>query len=353
MSEFERHLLNPVFVTTLGVLGLLLGSFLNVVIHRVPRDESIVSPPSHCPQCNHAIAWYENIPVLSWLWLRGKCSGCQAPISPRYALVELLTGFLFLAAYARFGWGYGLVPALCFICLVVPLVFIDAELWILPFELTLPGLVLGLVLRVPMGWPAVQDGLWGAGVAFLAFRLMEWGGWLALRKEALGAGDKFLMALLGAFLGWKPLLGIILLSSVQGAVWGIASLLITGRAGPAMPQPEGPTPQGGRRAARGSSDAEEPPLTFTPEFLLPGLPLWKRLLLFPYTVFLQPIPDDPPLPEGAAPDAEPEWTPGATNLPFGPWIGLAGLEVLLLGPFLSQLAGHTLLGAALQLIFPS
>jgi leader peptidase (prepilin peptidase) / N-methyltransferase len=322
----------------LGVLGLLIGSFLNVVIARVPSGESIVSPPSHCPKCNHRIAWYENVPVLSWLLLRGKCSSCKAPISPRYVLVELLTGLLFVLCFLRFGVGWPLVGALLFVSFVVPLIFTDAEHWILPDQLTLPGIAFGVLVQIPLGADAVWTAVFGAVTGFLVLRAMEWFGWLAFRKEAMGGGDKFLLALVGAFLGWRPMLGIISMSAMQAAVWGIAMLLIFGRAGPAVP---------GDSEARQLPDVpseqlapEEPDLTFSPAIFSTGLSWMQRLLLIPYTVLLQDIPDPPQAPEGSS--DQPEWVPGKTNLPFGPWIGLAGLQIMLLGPTLSALSQGTM-----------
>ncbi len=324
----------------LGVLGLLIGSFLNVVIARVPSGESIVSPPSHCPKCNHQIAWYENVPVLSWLWLRGKCSGCKAPISPRYVLVELLTGLLFVLCFLRFGVGWPLVAALLFVSFVIPLIFTDAEHWILPDQLTLPGIVFGVLVQIPLGADAVWTAVFGAVTGFLVLRAMEWFGWLAFRKEAMGGGDKFLLALVGAFLGWRPMLGIISLSAMQAAVWGIAMLLVFGRAGPAVavnleskPSADEPEP-------------DEPELTFSPAVFATDLSLMQRLLLIPYTLLLQDIPDPPPSTEGST--DEPEWIPGKTNLPFGPWIGLAGLQVMLLGPTLTALSQGTVFGPWVQ-----
>lgn len=376
-------------------LGLLFGSFLNVVIHRLPRAESETStwwvgysslwtpPRSACPHCGHEIRWYENIPVFSWLALRGKCSGCKAPISPRYVLVELMTGLLFAGCFVRFGLTYPLLPALVMMVLVVPLVFIDAEHWILPFELTLPGIVLGILLAVPMGWQAVANSAIGAGVAFLAFRLMEYFGWLLFRKEALGAGDKYLLALLGAFLGWRPLFAVLFLSSLQGAVFGGLNLLLRGRAGPeregqAKPEGQPATSQPEPAVARGQgadttapsaptdptatppvdpttavAEEEEEVFTFTPDFLKPGLSVARRLVLLPWTMLLQPIPDDPVMDETAEGEAaeEAEWTPGVTSLPFGPWIGLAGIEVMLLTPWLHATFAGTPFGMTLKLLF--
>ncbi|MBJ6759360.1 prepilin peptidase [Myxococcaceae bacterium JPH2] len=317
------------FFLYLFVLGLCVGSFLNVVIARVPEELSIVRPRSRCPKCGHVLAWYENIPVASWLWLRAKCQACRAPISPRYVLVELLTGLLFLACQRRFGWTYELVPALVLVMLLVPLTFIDLEHWILPFSLTLPGIAAGVLLAIPRGMDVVRDAAVGALVGFLAFRLMEYLGWKVFKKEALGGGDKFLVALLGAFLSWRALLGILFFSSLQGAVVGVALLALTGRAGPrGEPAPESaadaPPPEGEEPEA-------EPELKMTWEFTRPGLSWGKRLLLIPWCLVFQPIPDAPVDEAGE----EEDWVPGPTNIPFGPWLAVAGLELMLLGPWLA------------------
>lgn len=333
-------------------MGLSVGSFLNVVIARVPHDESIVRPRSKCPKCGHQLPWYENIPVVSWLMLRGRCSGCQAPISPRYILVELLTGALFVACVPRFGLDWELVSALVFLSLLIPLIFIDAEHWILPFELTLPGIAAGVLLAVPRGQEAVMTAVGGAVAAFLTFRVLEFLGWAATGREALGAGDKYLLAMIGAQLGWKSLLGVILLSSLQGSVVGLVRLKLTGRAGPEK-EPEDPAPaerplapdgEGGEEEA--AAPAREP---FTPEFLKPGLPLWKRLVLVPFTLFLQDIPDSPP-PDDETGDI-PEWEPQANNMPFGPWIGLAGIQVMLLGPWLVAQLAHSPYRLLAEIVF--
>ena len=269
----------------LGILGLLLGSFLNVVIARVPHGQSIVSPRSRCPNCGHQLAWYENIPVLSWLALKGKCHGCKAPISPRYVLVELLTAALFLACLRRFDWTYELVPALVLVLLLVPLTFIDLEHWLLPFVLTIPGILLGIALAIPAGTERLIDSAIGAAAGWLAFLLLEIVGEKIFKKEALGGGDKYLLALLGAFLGANALLGITFLASLQGALVGSLLLLVRGRAGPApAPAPSSET----------------------------------------------------------ASDEEDDWEPGPTNIPFGPWLALAGLEILLLGPFLASILPGTM-----------
>lgn len=324
---------SPLAAVWLAILGLCVGSFLNVVIARLPFDESIVHPRSRCPKCGRQLPWYENIPVFSWLMLRGRCKGCGQPISARYVIVELLTGVLFLACLARFGWNYPLAPALLFVTILIPLVFIDAEHWILPFELTIPGIVLGVLMAIPMGTQRLIGALLGAAIGYLAFRAMEFFGWLAFRKEALGAGDKFLVAMAGAFLTHQALLGLVLLSSVQGASFGSLRLWLTGRAGPkseatsSEPPPTAPSGEGTQTEEELSG---EPTMTWA--FLAPGLSVGKRLMLLPYSLFWQAIPDEP---KDEAGD-EIEWVPGETNLPFGPWIGLAALELLLLGPLLFE-----------------
>ncbi len=399
----------------LAVLGLCVGSFLNVVIARMPHAEldepeptgfmnrvraafrfsghayaSLWTPKhSKCPHCGHQIRWYENIPVVSWLALRGQCSSCKAPISPRYILVELLTGTLFVTLLTRFEWDWQLVSALTFLTFLIPLIFIDAEHWILPFELTLPGILGGVLLAIPRGNEAFMFALGGAVAGFIAFRVMEFIGWAATGTEALGAGDKYLLAMVGAQVGWKGLLGVILLSSLQGSIVGIARMKLTGRAGPKNKSPLSPAGEGqgeGRTelpppaektdtqtttapteapgennsaltstlsretgvSDNDSADDENRREPFTPEFIKPGYAWWARVLLVPYTIFLQDIPDAPPPDESGE---VPEWEPGANNIPFGPWIGLAGIEVLLFGPRIAESLAHTPFRLMAEIIF--
>jgi leader peptidase (prepilin peptidase) / N-methyltransferase len=260
---------------TLFVLGAVVGSFLNVVIARVPRQISIVWPGSRCPKCGAALSWFENLPLLSWTVLQGRCRHCAAPISPRYPLVELLTAFLFVACLSRFGLSWALLRGLLLVSFLVPLAFIDLEHWVLPFVLTIPGAAVGLLSATLMGWSSLLECLIGAAVGFSFFLGLEVLLRLILRREALGAGDKWLVMLVGAFLGYRPLFGVLLLSNLQGALVGGALFLVHGRAGPAVPAP-------------------------------------------------------------GAPAAEDDWAPGPTHLPFGPWIALAALELLLLGPWLAS-----------------
>lgn len=333
-----RALVDTLLTWWLAAVGLSVGSFLNVVIARLPHGQSVVKPRSRCPHCGHQLPWYQNIPVLSWLMLRGRCAGCKAPISPRYIFVELLTGALFLAAASRYGFNWTLVSALVCLCLVVPLIFIDAEHWILPFELTLPAIAMGILLALPLGLSAVEFATVGALAGFVAFRALEWVGWWVTGREALGAGDKYLLAAIGTQVGWKALFVVILFSSLQGAVVGLIRLRLTGRAGPAASNPEADVEEA-------SPSSREP---LTPAFTAPGLAWWKRIALFPYTVFLQDIPDAPPPDEDTGSEAE--WQPQANNLPFGPWIGLAGIEVMLLGPWLTRALAETPWGVTAELL---
>jgi leader peptidase (prepilin peptidase)/N-methyltransferase len=310
-----QDLVERAAVVLVFVLGLLFGSFLNVVIARVPHDQSIVTPRSRCPRCGHQLAWYENIPVVSWLALRARCSSCALPISWRYPLIELLTALLFLACQRRFGWTPELVSGLVLVLLLVPLAFIDLEHWILPFELTLPGIGAGLALSVPLGMERLIDSAIGAAAGFFVFWGLEWLGEKIFKKEALGGGDKYLLALIGAFLTWKPLLGVIFLSSLQGAVVGMVMLLIRGRAGPA------PGPETSADSTT-TSDPGTPPVTSDPTTADPTARPGTEQAGAERTG------------EEEADEEEDDWVPGPTNIPFGPWLSVAALEVMLLGPWL-------------------
>jgi len=357
------------FAVFLAALGLVVGSFLNVVIARVPMEQSIVHPRSRCPKCGHAITWYENIPVLSWLWLRGRCSHCKAPISVRYPLIELLTGVLFLACLRRLGWEYPLVPALILVTLLVPLTFIDLEHWLLPFELTLPGIVLGIATAIPMGSTRVRDAALGVGFAFLGLWFTEKLGARLFKREAMGGGDKWLLALIGAFLTWRAVMLVLILASIQGAVVGILLILFQGRAGPAPKpkaslapgEPSAPTPPTVAPATETppteTSPAAAPPMETPPAAAPPavGATAMMPAEVAPPTARL-PVEEAnatshgpaaqsqaalaPPSPKNPQ-DFEDDWVPGPTAIPFGPWLALAALEVLLAGPLLAQFLPET------------
>jgi len=228
----------------LGLLGLCVGSFLNVVVHRMPKmlearwqadaadmlgkpapateAISLSRPASRCPACGHAIRWYENIPVISWLVLRGKCSACKTPISVRYPLVELATAGLFVACGVQFGAQPTTLLWCGFVAVLVAASLIDWDTTLLPDDLTLPLLWAGLVVAA-LGWTtlSLSDALWGTVAGYLSLWSVYWLFKLTTGKEGMGYGDFKLLAALGAWLGWSMILPIVLGSSIIGAVVGI------------------------------------------------------------------------------------------------------------------------------------
>ena len=236
---------NPLaFTLTCAFLGLIVGSFLNVVIHRLPimlerewRVESapevpqadaekfnLVVPRSRCPHCGHGITAFENLPILSYLLLRGRCSACHAPISPRYALVEVITGFLSAWVAWHFGWGPQALGALFLTWGLVALAGIDIEKQLLPDRITLPLLWLGLLFNTRHVFTDLQSAVVGAAAGYLAL----WAVYHAFRsltgKEGMGYGDFKLYALLGAWLGWQELPVVLMLAAGVGAVTGLVLL---------------------------------------------------------------------------------------------------------------------------------
>ncbi len=214
-----------------AVLGLVCGSFFNVCIYRIPRGQSVVTPPSHCPRCGHRLPFWLNIPLLTFALLRGRCHFCRQPIPWRYPLVEALTGFLFAVAAWHFGFTPELVKALLLISLLVPITFIDLEFQIIPDCFSLGGLVCGLAGSFWWGDVTWLEALLGALGGWLSLWLVATGYYLATRREGMGGGDLKLLAMLGAFLGWRALLPIILLSSLAGAVIGVGLMLARGQDG--------------------------------------------------------------------------------------------------------------------------
>ncbi len=249
----------PVIVA--GILGLLIGSFLNVVIHRMPKmmqresdnyvaQESgqplphmerydLVLPRSSCPHCGHQITALENIPVLSYLALGGKCSQCKAPISVRYPLVEALTGALSAFMVWHFGSGAAGMASVVFLWLLIAMTFIDADTKLLPDDLTLPLLWLGLLINLDGTFVPLREAVIGAAAGYLSLWSVYWLFKLATGKEGMGYGDFKLLAALGAWMGWTMLPLIILLSSIVGAVVGICLIAFTKR-GRDNPIPFGP-----------------------------------------------------------------------------------------------------------------
>ncbi len=213
-----------------ALLGLIAGSYLNVVVHRLPRGLSTVLPRSACPACGAPIAAHDNLPLLSFALLGGRCRACKAPISWRYPLVEAFTALLFVGCLERFGLPLAAPAAALFCCLMIALGLIDLEHLLLPDRLTLPGIAAGLALQpwLPWGglWQAVLGALLGAAIL-----LAIWGAWYLLRhEEGMGLGDVKMLALIGAFLGWRGTLVALFFGSFAGALTGLA-LIWRGGAG--------------------------------------------------------------------------------------------------------------------------
>ncbi len=224
--------MNPALLHTASfVFGALIGSFTNVIVARLPRGQSIVRPASHCPNCTKPVLKRDNVPILSYLWLRGRCRHCREPISPRYPVIEFLGGLLFLAAELKFGWSPLLVARdWPFITLLLAVTFIDLEHRIIPDSLSLGGLALGLVTCwfVPdLGW---AQGFAGAAIGFGLFYLLAWGYRSFAGRSGLGGGDIKLLAMLGAFLGPAGVFATIMISSILGSIVGIAWGLVARRA---------------------------------------------------------------------------------------------------------------------------
>ena len=223
----EAHWIFSAFVF---LAGLCIGSFLNVCIWRIPRDESIVWPGSHCPACNHALAAWDNIPLLSWLALDGKCRHCRAPISPRYFVVELLTGALFVALWLVHGWSLQTPVYIFFSSALVLGTFVDFDHLILPDRITLGGMAAGLVLSFlfpalqgqAARLPALLHSLGGLALGYGILWLVGALGRRILKREAMGMGDMKLLGAIGACLGWQAVLFTIFVSSLSGTALGLA-----------------------------------------------------------------------------------------------------------------------------------
>ncbi|MBT0569395.1 prepilin peptidase [Curvibacter sp. CHRR-16] len=235
----------PLWIAFWGFIGLLIGSFLNVVIHRLPRmmeEEwkaecqqfinpeaprtsvtiSLLHPRSRCPHCDHAIQWYENIPLVSYVMLRGRCSACKQPISTRYPIVELITAGLFAWCAAQHGYSAACVLWSIFAAALLSLALIDWDTTLLPDSITLPLLWLGLI-GAALGWSSnsLLPHFWGAVVGYTSLWSIYWAFKLLTGKEGMGFGDFKLFAALGAWFGWQALLPIILMASIVGSVVGL------------------------------------------------------------------------------------------------------------------------------------
>lgn len=242
------------FLTFVFIVSLMVGSFLNVVIYRLPImmekswkqeytsyfhpekiDEqngetfNLVKPDSTCPKCQHKIRAWENIPVISWLWLKGKCSSCKTAISVRYPIVELVTALLSLMIAWHFGFGWQAFSGIALTWLLVAMTMIDLDKMLLPDQLTLPLLWLGLLVNTQSVFATPTDAIIGAAAGYLSLWSLYWAFKLLTGKEGMGYGDFKLLAALGAWLGWQNLPIIVLLSSFVGAIIGIIYLSIKGK----------------------------------------------------------------------------------------------------------------------------
>ncbi len=249
----------------LALFSLLVGSFLNVLIHRLPimlerswqqeysdyfstenlatseerEPYNLFLPRSACPHCSHQISSLENIPLLSWLWLRGRCRSCNKPISIRYPAVELLTAIASVAVAAYFPPGIPLAGALLLTWILIALTFIDFDKMLLPDQLTLPLLWAGLIINISEQYVSLTDAVLGAAAGYMVLWSLYWTFKLLTGKEGMGYGDFKLLAALGAWLGWQSLPLILILSSCVGAILGIA-LIVANRQQHGKPMPFGP-----------------------------------------------------------------------------------------------------------------
>jgi leader peptidase (prepilin peptidase)/N-methyltransferase len=284
----------PLFYAFAFAFGACIGSFLNVVIARLPAGESVVRPRSRCPKCGDAIPGWLNIPILSWVVLRGRCRACRAPISMRYPIVELLTGLLFVAVVLRYGFSLAALAGALLTAGLVAITYIDLDIWEIPDEISLPGIAIGALLRPFAFGVPWWDGIAGAAAGAAALWLVRWVFLVVRKMEGMGLGDVKLIAMIGAFLGPTALLPVILVASLTGSVAGIALLIFKPKAEP-------------------ETTAESPPAP-------------------------------PPSDEQSAPatvdgDRETEqddddWVPPPNAVPFGPFLSLGALAELLIGPFL-------------------
>jgi leader peptidase (prepilin peptidase) / N-methyltransferase len=259
-------------------MGLSIGSFLNVVIARMPKGESIVRPRSRCPGCHAPIAWYDNIPVASWLWLRAKCRRCRQPISIQYPFVELLTGLLAVACFVHFGFTWATPFYFAFCAALLAVTFIDIPYQIIPNEISLPFIALGVLASLVTHQVTWYDSLIGAAVGFSLIALIAYGYFFLTRREGMGMGDAKLLAMIAAFLGWQSIPFVLLAASVQGLLLALAGI---------------------------------------------GLGIIRKA---------PPLPDPSEWPGGVAPEPPLEETPlRLAAVPFGPFLSLAALEFLFFG----------------------
>ncbi|MBK8479967.1 MAG: prepilin peptidase [Proteobacteria bacterium] len=311
---WEQVLGGPWGTAIAALWGAIWGSFCNVVVVRLPRGESVVRPPSHCRSCHRAVAWYDNLPVLSYLLLRGRCRHCDAGFSPRYALVELGLAGLSIALHRVYFVDASGPPGLrtaqfaitsLFAVAMVAVALIDLATMRIPNAITYPGIPLAVALSPWMSLPHLWDGVIGAAGGYLLVRLIADGWELLTGRQGMGYGDGKQLAMIAGLLGWQALLPTLFLASLQGTLIGVTALLWL------------------RRSARRRRD----------------LAAAKPLATGPLSAATDAVPPDPDAAPTSSPgddDAAEETRLGAARLPFGPFLSLAALELLLLHDLLPQ-----------------
>jgi leader peptidase (prepilin peptidase)/N-methyltransferase len=338
-----------------ALVGGVVGSFLNVVVARVPAGESIVHPGSRCPTCRTPIRWFDNVPVVSWLVLRARCRACGTRISPRYPLVELAGAALALAAFARHGLSGEAAAEFALSAALLALALIDLDTWLLPNAITWPLVAFGLAMGAARASPAgaLRSAAYGAGLGFAGFAAVAWLGARVFRREALGFGDVWLLSALGAWFGPKGLLPVVLLASVQGAVVGIALVILgKGQPGPASPTSTvSPSPTPSPTPTPTPSPTPSPTPTSTPTSSPSSSPSStdpSSAAATPSEGSCPPCPAPveegggawtaPPsdaVPPAPSPLAEDDWVPPKNAVPFGPFLVAAALEWLWFGAALA------------------
>lgn len=223
----------------LFVFGTIVGSFLNVCIHRLPARESVIAPRSRCGSCRTPIRSYDNIPVLSYLLLRGRCRACAAPIPVRYPLVELLTGLAAVATHALHGWSLSFPVSFAFVCALIVVSMIDLDHQIIPNVISVPGIAVGFVAAVLLGEPSWHASLGGLLLGGGILWIVSEGYFRLTGREGMGGGDVKLLAMIGAFLGWRAVPITLLLASLSGTLVGLGVMLARG-SGARTPIPFGP-----------------------------------------------------------------------------------------------------------------
>ncbi len=223
---FQQMTAHPLILLMAFIAGACIGSFLNVCIARIPRADSLISPGSNCPACHHPIRFYDNIPILSYIWLRGKCRHCSQPISLRYPMVEALTGLMAAVVIIYFGLSVDALIYFILICAFIIVIYIDLDHQIIPDSISLPGIPIGFAASFFLDRLSYIDSiigiLLGGGLLFA----IAWGYYLITRKEGMGGGDIKLLAMIGAFLGWQGVCFTIFVASVTGTLIGVLLMLL-------------------------------------------------------------------------------------------------------------------------------